>query len=73
MQNIPKDKQHLPSKINLASTTFQLPDFQLKVGNNPTFFLEKEGQLTHAVINGFLLDLSQAMQGQDFGNALIYR
>jgi len=73
MQNIPKEKQHLPSKIHLASTTFQLPDFQLKVGNNPTFFLEKEGQLTHAVINGFLLDLSQAMQGQDFGNALIYR
>jgi len=73
MQNVPKNKEHLPSKIHLASETFQLPDFQIKVGKNPTFFLEKEGTLTHAVINGFLLDLSQPIEEQSFGNALIYR
>lgn len=73
MRNIPGDKVQLPSKINLASEAFQLPDFKLMVGKNPTFFLEKEGKLTHAVINGFLLDLSQPLDNQDFGNALIYR
>ena len=45
----------------------------LKPGVNPTFFLEKEGKLTHAVINGFLLDLSKPLDEQKFGNALIYR
>ena len=48
-------------------------DFVLKPGQNPTFFLEKEGQLTHALINGFLLDLSKPVEEQTFGNALIYR
>ncbi len=73
MHNIPGDKVQLPSKINLASEGFQLPDFKLMVGKNPTFFLEKGGKLTHAIINGFPLDLSQPLDNQDFGNALIYR
>ncbi len=72
-QNVPKDKAHLPAKINLISQNFKLPNFELMVGKNPTFFLEKEGKRTHAVINGFLLDLSQPFQDQKFGNALIYR
>lgn len=73
MQNIPKEKEFLPSQIHLASATFQLPEFQLAVGKNPTFFLEKEGRITHAVLNGFLLDLSKPLNEQGFGNALIYR
>ncbi len=73
MRDIPGDKVQLPSKINLASEGFRLPDFKLMVGKNPTFFLEKEGKLTHAIINGFLLDLSKPLENQDFGNALIYR
>jgi hypothetical protein len=73
MQAIPKDKVQLSSKINLATEDYELSDFQLKVGQNPTFFLEKEGKLTHLVINGFLLNLSQSFESQKFGNALIYR
>ncbi|MEO0570405.1 MAG: M14 family zinc carboxypeptidase [Bacteroidota bacterium] len=72
-QSIPRNKEHLLAGINLISKTYKLPDFQLKVGKNPTFFLEKEGKITHAVINGFLLDLSRPFQDQNFGNALIYR
>lgn len=73
MQSIPKEKAQLSSMINLATEAFKLPDFQLKVGHNPTFFLEKDGELTHLVLNGFLLDLSQPLESQKFGNALIYR
>ena len=61
------------AKINFISDTFELPDFQLRVGRNPTFFLKKEDKITHAIINGFLLDLSQPLTSQKFGNALIYR
>lgn len=51
----------------------QQEDFIIKPGVNPTFFLKKEGKLTHAVINGFLLDLAQPLEGQKFGNGLILR
>ncbi|MFC3416674.1 M14 family zinc carboxypeptidase [Algoriphagus hitonicola] len=27
------------------------------IGNAPNFFLEKEGELTHAIVNGYLIDL----------------
>jgi len=73
MDKIPKDKDDLQSHIHLATKNYQLPNFQLAVGRSPTFFLKKEGQLTHAIINGFLLDLSQLLQNQKFGNALVYR
>ncbi|WP_370637434.1 peptidase M14 [Flagellimonas sp. HMM57] len=53
--------------------SYKLPDFRLRPGVNPTFFLEKDGKLTHAVINGFLIDLSKPIEKQQFGNALIYR
>ncbi|MEX0312592.1 MAG: M14 family zinc carboxypeptidase, partial [Allomuricauda sp.] len=59
--------------MNLVEKTYKLKDFVLKPGVNPTFFLEKEGKLTHAVINGFLLDLDKPFKEQKFGNALIYR
>ncbi len=48
-------------------------DFHLAVGENPTFFLKKEGTITHAVINGFLIDVAQELSEQHFGNALIIR
>lgn len=72
-QSTPKDRQHVLAKINLVSEAYKLPDFHIEVGKNPTFFLEKEGKLTHAIINGFLLDLSRPLQDQNFGNALIFR
>lgn len=63
---------HVKMPVNIVSKVFNLPRFVLKPGINPTFFLEKEGRLTHAVINGFLLDLSKPIDKQGFGNALIY-
>ena len=59
--------------VHKANLTFKLGSFKLQPGVNPTFFLEKEGKITHAVINGFLLDLSKPLEEQKFGNALIYR
>lgn len=59
--------------MHMVPETFELDDFKLQPGMNPTFFLQKEGKLTHAVINGFLLDLSKPIKEQKFGNALIYR
>lgn len=47
--------------------------FSLKPGVNPTFFLEKDGVMTHAVINGFLIDINVPIENQNFKNALIYR
>ncbi|MFC4220254.1 M14 family zinc carboxypeptidase [Flagellimonas marina] len=60
----PMHKVHLDFKLN---------GFNLQPGVNPTFFLQKEGKITHAVLNGFLLDLSKPLEEQKFGNALIYR
>ncbi|MEM8506669.1 MAG: M14 family zinc carboxypeptidase [Bacteroidota bacterium] len=59
--------------IHQIKTPKQLPDFRLAVGQNPTFFLKKENVITHAVINGFLIDLTKPLKGQYLGNALIYR
>ncbi|MEM9361502.1 MAG: M14 family zinc carboxypeptidase [Bacteroidota bacterium] len=61
------------SIFHFVEKSFNLPNFKLTPGQNPTFFLKKEGEITHAVINGFLLDLSKPLSEQNFGNALIYR
>ncbi len=58
---------------HFISNKYKLPEFTLQPGVNPTFFLEKEGKLTHAVINGFLIDFSRPIETQNFGNGLIYR
>nr|WP_299382137.1 M14 family zinc carboxypeptidase [Allomuricauda sp.] len=62
-----------PEPLHRMELGYQLPDFKLAVGQNPTFFLKKDGEITHAIINGFLLDLSKPLNDQNFGNALIYR
>ena len=67
------NKAFTEEPLHKIQSGYQLSDFKLAVGQNPTFFLEKEGKLTHAVINGFLLDLSRPLERQNFGNALIYR
>lgn len=58
---------------HFVSESYKMQDFKLQPGANPTFFLEKGGELTHAVINGFLIDLSKPIETQNFGNGLIYR
>lgn len=71
--NPPNEKQYSKVPLHETKIALELPSFKLGVGQNPTFFLEKEGKITHAVINGFLIDLSKPIENQNFGNALIYR
>ncbi len=70
---IPKEVNHSGVPLHVVSPNYKLQDFRLRPGMNPTFFLEKDGVLTHAVINGFLLDLNEPLKNQKFKNALIYR
>ncbi|MDC6386260.1 peptidase M14 [Flagellimonas taeanensis] len=70
---LPEKKAFTDAPLFLVDQDFELRPFGLWPGANPTFFLEKEGKLTHAVINGSLLDLSRPIEEQNFGNGLIYR
>ncbi|MEZ4810942.1 MAG: M14 family zinc carboxypeptidase [Allomuricauda sp.] len=74
MDKVPESQLYAeyPMHIFEKKLSFQ-NDFKINVGKNPTFFLEKDGVLTHAIINGFLIDLSKPIEQQNFGNALIYR
>ena len=68
VKNIPARMVHSPYSIQLISETYEVPDFRLDVGINPTFLLEKDGVLRFAVVNGFLIDLQKtAAQGQRNG------
>lgn len=71
LANIPAEWLSFPLPMHLVSETFEVPEFNLEVGINPTFLLEKNGVYEYAVINGFLIDLKKGT-GQ-FKNAIIYR
>ncbi len=71
VKNIPLSQLSSFLPIHLVSKTFQLPDFHVEIGTNPTFLLEKEGMYRYAVINGFLIDLDTGKG--TFKNAMIYR
>ena len=68
-----------PAPFHLISEDFEIPEFRLEVGRNPTFLLEKDGEARYAVVNGFLIDLNQAVKPMAFSlggkkiNAMIYR
>jgi hypothetical protein len=70
-KNIPADWLMFPLPIHLASQRFELQDFNLEVGINPTFLLEKDGVNAYAIVNGFLIDLQKEVG--IFKNAMIYR
>jgi hypothetical protein len=71
VKNIPDDFLDFQMPIHLISKAYELPDFKIEVGVNPTFILEKNGINEYAVINGFLIDLETG-HGV-FKNAMIYR
>ncbi|RNC90054.1 MAG: peptidase M14 [Allomuricauda sp.] len=73
ISDLPATGFHTNAMLNMVPKSFKLPNFQLQPGQNPNFFLEKNGVLTHAIINGFLLDLGKPLDQQQFGNALIFR
>ncbi|MEC7264600.1 MAG: M14 family zinc carboxypeptidase [Bacteroidota bacterium] len=70
---LPQEGFSVKMPLHRVGEDFELKGFNLQPGVNPTFFLEKEGKLTHAVINGFLIDLNKPLEDQETGNGLIYR
>jgi hypothetical protein len=77
VQNIAKETLNSPVPLHLLSPAYQLPDFKLESGKNPTFLLQKDGDYKFAVINGFLIDLSEearpVLNQWKRKNAMIYR
>lgn len=77
MNNISDQQLESPLPIHIIGKTFEVPDFSMEVGVNPTFLLEKDGVITYAVINGFLIDLRVGSKSVIFSfvnkNAMIYR
>lgn len=72
VKTIPDRLVNSPYPVHLISAAYELPELKIAVGLNPTFLLEKEGQITHAVVNGFLIDLNSSVEG-NFKNGLILR
>lgn len=52
----------VPAPFHLISEDYEIPELRLEVGRNPTFLLEKDGEVRYAVVNGFLIDLSQGVK-----------
>ncbi|NER11274.1 Zinc carboxypeptidase [Muriicola jejuensis] len=77
IKDIPADMLYSPIPIHLAAPGYKMPESELEAGKNPTFLLEKDGGYKFAVINGFLLDLSEAepkfLEQWGRKNAMIYR
>ena len=71
LETISKTALFLPYPIHVLSANYKLPDFDLKVGINPTFLLKKNGEVAYAVINGFLIDVNNS--ATKIKNAMIFR
>ena len=72
MKSIPESLVNSPYPVHLISEDYEIAEFRLGVGQNPTFLLEKEGEIKYAVVNGFLIDLNSTADSE-FKNSLIYR
>ena len=71
MENIPEAWVCSSVPLHLLTPEWELEEFNLWIGTNPTFFLGRGDSIDLAVINGFLIDLSEEIEG--FQNAMIYR
>lgn len=70
VKNIPKNENYTNYPIQIVGEDFKIPA-RFSVGSNPTFFLQKDGKVEFAVINGFFLDLGDF--DNSIKNALILR
>jgi len=70
VKNIPKNEKYTNFPVQIVSSDFKIP-IRLSVGSNPTFFLEKDGKVEFAVINGFIKDLEDI--DNSIKNGLILR
>ena len=77
VDNISDDALISPIPMNIISSNYEIPEFHLELGMNPTFLLEKDGEVHYAVVNGFLIDLKKTDKvlpsDFPFKNAMIYR
>ena len=70
---------YTPGPFHLISEDYEMPEFRLEVGVNPTFLLEKDGNIQYAVVNGFFIDLNQGAKSIIWSiaskkiNGMIYR
>lgn len=71
VRDLPQDVAWSPYPVHLVSETFTVPADPLDIGDNPTFFLEKDGKPEYAVINGFLYHIP-AREGKGH-NSMVYR
>jgi len=71
VKNLPKDLGWSPYPVHLVSEAFDIPQGPLDIGDNPTFFLEKDGKPEYAVINGFLYNIP-SREGRGH-NSMVYR
>ncbi len=72
VKDIPAKLDHSAYPIHLISEAYEVPEFRLDVGVNPTFLLEKDGVVRFAMVNGFLIDL-QKTTDQGLRNGLLLR
>ncbi|MDC0008175.1 M14 family metallopeptidase [bacterium] len=71
MEKIPSGELYSPVPMHIIGKNYKVPELLLEVGINPTFFLEKNGVIKYAIVNGFLFDLEK--ENNQFKNAMIYR
>ena len=74
-----REMPYSPLPVHFTTEDFEIPEFRLEVGRNPTFLLLKEGHTPYAVVNGFLIDLNNSenaiafLSAMNKINAMIYR
>ncbi|WP_394749626.1 M14 family metallopeptidase [Spongiimicrobium salis] len=64
------------SPLHLISESYEIPEFRIEIGQNPTFLMEKNGEILSAVINGSYISLTKGFKPILFnwnGNGMIYR
>ncbi len=60
LSSFPAKNINSPYPVHLIGTKYMVPELNLMPGINPTFFLEKQGVIEYAVINGFLVNLKES-------------
>ena len=72
VKNIPADLLNSPFPVHIVTENYELPEFRVGVGKNPTFLLAKDDKIRYAVVNGFLIDL-QSGDTHSCKNSLILK
>ncbi|WP_149303065.1 M14 family zinc carboxypeptidase [Pareuzebyella sediminis] len=72
LENIPNEQLESTYPVHLIGKKYKVPEFNLEIGINPTFLLEKNGKIEYAVINGFLVNVEKPFNA-NLKNAMIYR